>query len=898
MKSQDIILLHTPKRGYFGEVWAGLMLVFALCWSPSSALAKSASLMAIEVYGDSTGAAYLEIVDVLINTKSELRDCSSIQGTAVDKSAYGKMLKIPLSAGAVLERDPNGVLRYSATEGHTVCVVPDNVKFEHNAVLSLSDLADQAKLTGTPVAGASTAIPPIQKGVKVVFVATQDHELAEYLLAQRSASIAGWKNYLSKFASSLHSTQAKQELASLYVATGEASLHRYQSSAASASPAYKDLKDAQTQAGLALAVLPGQEQAVKLLAEVRKELTAIAGTAREELQAYNTALQSQTAGYVHLQNARRLSDALNGIDLGFQPVQPLLADVMKASNSFDATLRSAEASVVEKQMDNAIKTISPLISFSTEEPRIPAVIDAAYGYYLQLGKQSADSTDWTKAIEALNKAKKLKDTKEVEDALEDAHKQLTIAQDKAAVDKALAASKDYEAQHDILNAFETLYFLPPSQKALVADDLERLKNPYVQVAVKTAKTLQVAHGALGGLGDEIGVEEAYTYLQRAHELTNDDSYKDTMDVLAEELSKYFVARAKLYLAKPSGSGTELGWVYLEEALSYLRSNQEAHDTVTSAEPAHAMHSKLSLRVHFRDQTSLRQSSDFIGQLEDSVASNLEAPTIKAVRFTEATGGVEPDFQLAGDVLEHQTTATPTVASKESEYRAGTHEDPNEEWNKANRAFADASRNLQTDQSALQGAEAKGNKKEVTGLNAKIEKDRKAVSDAQTTVDSLPRTVTKDIVRPYNYTQRTIDVRNALKLQFRIGQTLSGQLGEPAVVAREDRKQHILIEDVKADDTKGMKPSGTMPDTQALQTALDNSAREDLIRDVKARVSDLPKVIYSEAMSKEQGENFDGAGEYYLRFLSCTSDDGSAERKHAKEFLVKNFNMDLDAGVLP
>jgi len=895
MKLQVIALRPSPTSGFLLKACAFAIVGLGLC--VPAAWAKPTPLIAIEVYDGPAGPAYLQLGDLLINGKAEMRDCTPFQAGAVDKSTYGKMQKVTLAAGMVLDRDSEGVLRYGASGTSPLCVVPDNVKFEHNASYSLSDLADQAKLTGTVLGGTATAIPPIQKGVKLVLVAAPDQELAEFLLALRSANIDAWLHYLSKYPTALHSADAKHDLAVLYVSAGQASLAQYRKSAGSASPSYKDLKDAKTQAEQALAVLPAQEQAAKLLANVRKELAALAQNGNNELDAYNKALKTKTAGYSHLQNAASLSETIAGIDPAFQPGQALIVSVTQALNTFDEALRSAESAVSQKQMDKAMEFISPLIPFSAEEPRVPAVLDAAYGYYFQLGRQFTDAADWDNAIKNLDKAAMVKDTTEVHDALDTAHKQLIIAQDKAAAAKALDKSKDYEGQHDNINAFEVLYFLPASQKALVGDDIERLKAAYIQSAANEAKQLQKAHGGLNGLADEIGIEEAHTYLQRAYELTQEDSYKDTMAILAEDLSKYFVERAKIYLDKPSGSGTELGWNYLDEALFYVPSNQSAHDEKVAAAAAHAMHSRLSLRVQFRDQTSLRdrESTGFIHQLEDAIITGLEAPTLKAVRFGETTGGVEPDFQLAGDVLEHQITETPTVTAKESKYRAGTHDEPNEEWNKANRAFEAAGRNLQTDQSALQGAESKGNKRDIKDLNAKITEDMKAVSDAQAIVDSVSRTLTTDVIRPYNYTQRTIDIKNAIRLQFRIGETLSGQMGEPVLVEKEDPRQYVLVEDVKADDTAGVKPSGTTPDTKELQTMLENSTRDLLIESAKKKVKELPHEIYSQAESKEKEENADGAAEAYLRFLSCTTEDGSAERKHAKEFLLKNFNMRPDAG---
>ena len=869
------------------------LAVLGLGWYAPAALAKQVSLTAIELYDGPSGPAYLQLGDVLINGKFEMRDCTPFQAAAVDKSTYGKMDKVALAPGGVLERGADGVLRYSTGQGQPVCLAPDNVKFDHNGSYTLSDLADRAILTGTPIAPSSVAaggLPPLKKGVKLVFVAAPNLDLAEFLRAQRAGDIAGWLNYLAKYPTSPHTTDAKLALALLYGSAGEASLNAYQKSEAAGSPSYGDLKDSKVQAYKAKAVYPGLDQTAKLLGEIRVKLTAIAENGRGELSAYQVALKAHAPGYIHLQNARKLSDAVNGIDPGFPAGQALAGDALQAGNAFDSALRSAESSVVAKQMDQALEFIAPFRAFASEEPRVAAVIDAAYGYYLQLGKQFGDAGDWPNAIKQYDKAVSAKDTSEAQDSLKEARKQLVVVENKAAAAKALASSQEYEQQKDTINAFEVLYNLPPSQQALVADDIQRLQAGYVQSAVRAAKDLQKAHDPIRGLADEIGIEKAYAYLERAFELSKVDSYQDTMVILGGDLSAYFVDQAKRYLDKPSGSGTELGWTYLEEALFYKPSNQAAHDAKVAASPAHAMHSKVSIRVQFRDQTSQRDSSGFIPQLEDAIITGLEAPTLKAVRFGETTGGVEPDFQLAGDVLQHQITETPTLEARESKYRAGTHDDPSEAWNKANRAYEAAMRQLTTDQSALGGAESKGKKHDIKEVNAKISADQKAIADAQLLADSLPRTVTSDVIRPYQYIRKSIDVKNTIKLQFRIGETLSGQMGVAVVVEKEDPKQYVMLEDVKADDTEGVKLGGTTPNTRELQTALENAARDELIQKVQLKVQELPRDVYDAGKSREQEENVDGAGEYYLRYLSCTTENGSAERRHAKEFLAEKFNM--------
>lgn len=492
------------------------LLVFGVCVSAS--FAKQPSLTVIELYDGPTGAAYLQLEDVLINGKSVFRDCTSFQTATVDKSAYAKMQKVTPSSGAVLERDNDGVLRYKTGEGQSLCLVPDNVKFDHNALYSLSDLADQATLTGVPTGSSGVAaadLPPLKKGVKLVFVTAPDPELAEFLRAQKAADTADWVSYLSKYPASSHASDANLALALLYVEAGEVSLGKYQKSMATMAPSFSDLNDSKSEVDRAQAVMPSLEQTVKLSDEIRKELTAIAEKGRGELNAYNVSFQARTPGYIHLQNARKLSEVLSGIDIDFPAGKALLEDAMTATNKFDRALTSAESSVEGKQMDIALEFVTPLRQFSNEEPRIEAVVDAVYAYDLQLAKQFAEAANWESAITQLKKTASVTDTAEVRDSLAEAGKKLVLAQDKAAAEKAQASSRQLELQHDSVGAFEVLYSLPSSQKALVADDIERLKNGYIQSAVQTAKELQKAHSPIRGLGDEIGIEKAYSYLQRA-----------------------------------------------------------------------------------------------------------------------------------------------------------------------------------------------------------------------------------------------------------------------------------------------------------------------------------------------------------------------------------------------
>jgi hypothetical protein len=903
---EEIMKSRSPLVAFLRQALCAASALFLVCLGLPGrpAQAKEAPLTAIEVYDGPAGAAYVQLTEVLINGKDEMRECPQCQSAPIDKSTYGKLSKLTLEIGGELEFGSDGILRYSLNNGPARIVLPFNVKFDHKGAYSDAELADQAILKATPVSAGSDAegaVPPLKKGVKLVFIAAPDADLGEYLRAQRAADVPGWQAYLSKYPASAHSSQAKLSLATLFVSAGQASLTAYEKSASTPEPSYSDLKIAKTRSEQAHALEPQSAPLIKLDAGIGQSLTAIVESARSQLTAYHVALNAASAGYAHLQNARKIDDIAGAIDPTFKPYLALLEDILRDANSIQSELRQAESARDAKQFDQALATIGPYLAFADEEPRIAAIINDDYNDHMAKGKEAEAVQKWDVAIAEYEKAGKIKASPDAADSLKQARQQLALVEEKGAIDKALESSAEFERAHDILRAYEVLENLPPAQKAKVSDDLNRLQPAYIESSSQAAKDLRQAHDPIRGLADEIGMEKAYKYLQHAYELSNNESYRDRMELLANTLSAYLLDRAKHYLEKPAGSGTELGWMYLTEALPYKASNLgDVRDTMVAASAAHAIRSKLSIRVQFRDQTSQRDSAGFAGQLENAIITGLEGSGIpvKVVRGGETTP-VEPDFQLTGDVIQHHMSVIPTVEAVDSKYRASEKEIPSEEWNKANRAYEKAELERQAAQASLQGAEeAKKGKKEIMDLNKSMQDALKRVEDAHVLLDSTPRTVTEDVIRPYTYTRRTIDLSGAIQLQFRVGDTFSGQMAELVPTTKEVHKQFVLLENVKPEDTTGIKAAGSQPDEGEFLTELESSALEALVMAVRKRVEELPQKIYAQATSRESDSDLDGAGESFLRFLNSVRGEDSNEQKHARQFLGEQFNMHPIASITP
>lgn len=871
--------------------------------SGSQAIAKEPSLAAIELFDGASGPAYVQLADVLINGKAELRTCSGAESGAVEKSAYNKFPKTGVGAGGVLERGADGVLRYSQGDGPAVCVVPDNIKFEHNASFTPAAMADSADLKARAVAagsdGSATA-QPLKKGVRLVFVAGPDVERAEYLLAQRIGNIPGWQNYLAKYPASPHTDAAKKVLAGLFIDAGNKALGSYQKSGS-----YSDLVGARAQMTLAHGILPNSEGEIKLSGGLAASLNTLVAKANSELEAYSAALKSASPGFVHLENAKAIIAGINQVDPVFMPAQKARDAAAQAANAYEVAVRSAEADIQAKQWDEAVKQIQPYKPFAGEQPRVAHVVDSAYGAYLQQGQQLEDAKDWQKAIDSLQNAVKVKDTSEAQEALKTARRELNDLQDHAAANIALEKSKMYELQHELILAYEVLTGLPDGQRLIVKDDIARLAPDYITAASQRAKEIAGAYPNIQGIGDERAVENAYAFLQRASDLSQDDAakqdFQNRIQNLGDELGTWFLQRAKHSLERPLGSGTELGWAYLKEAESYKAANLEAvRDQMKVAEPAHGMHSRLSIRVQFRDQTSQRQSEGFANQMESAIAAGLDTSgmPVKVIRSGDTVReGADPDFLIAGDVLEHHISAPPSVESIDSKYIAGVHEVPSEEWNKANRAVDSANEQLHTAQAVLQGVQTKGKKKEIEEAQRNAAAAQKNLDDARVKLDSIAKSRTEDIIRPYTYKKTTYNVLDRVVLQFRIDDTSNNQKGEPVQVTQEDKKQFVTLTEVNASDVNGVKAAGSVPETLELQTELENKAREELITKVHEKIIELPHKIYDVARQKEQDGYVEDAGEDFMRYLSVAPADQLEEREHAQKFLREQFNFQVFPGAV-
>jgi hypothetical protein len=510
---------------------------------------------------------------------------------------------------------------------------------------------------------------------------------------------------------------------------------------------------------------------------------------------------------------------------------------------------------------------------------------------VELGKKDAAKSDPQDEVAEFRKAAEVESTPEIGQLLQTAEQQFQQSTDEAAVTSASTMSAAAEEDKDYVKAYEVLDNLTPSQRKMVADRLNSLKDRYIQAASLMATDLQRTHSPIKGLSDEIGVQRAYDLVGRCYALTNDPSLQDRLTVLGQILSAYYLAQAKHYLDRPDGTGANVGWTYLAEALKYKGADADAvRDEMTRANAIHLLRSKLSISVRFRDQTSRREAVDFAQQLTDSLATGLESSNRNISVFRpNDTPAVHPNFALVGDVLQNTESNSIEKNAKTSTYRSGQQEIPNEAWNAANREYESANIALTTAQASLQGAIARGKKGQISDETNRVADATKKVLAARVKLDSLPKTYTQDVERPYTYTEQINHLKATVDLQFRIEEITGNAIVPPIAIRETQEKPFTILEGVKPDDTTGVHVAGEVPSETQFLERVEYSARDRLLKESKEKIISLPLLILQSADRKaSQGDN-DGAAELYMLYLDSTESQATPERRRAQKFLLDNYN---------
>jgi len=864
----------------------------------SSSGAKDAPAIAIVLFDAPGGAAYIQITSMTLNGKTDARVCDGV--SKFDKGAYDLLPHIQLYGATSLERRADGVLTLTVN-AKPVCVVPESVKFERNAQLTPAQAAEQAVLQGVPVSSSVNPadLPAFRPGVKVVFAAAPDAELADYLRAQRANSDKDWQAFLTRYPYSTRANEARNAMAEVHQQAAQVSFAEYQKLAAARKPDVALLRRASTEAQAANQAASGYRAAVALLEVISRELDALLEPDRAKLQAFHKALQDHTAGYSQLRAAKQHVELLWEVRTEYAPVLNLRGEIANEELKLETAVTGAESQKEARRYDDAFAALGPYAAFASEVPRIDAIVSAAYQYHFNQGRDLASQQNWEPATVEFRKAVAIRGgSQEAKTALSNAVAQLTLLRNQQEADRAIRQSNEYAGKSQFIEAYDTLADLPDAQRALVKPQLSALTRDYATAAARRAQRLQEIHIPVRGRADEDGVREAYDLLDRASSLSGDPAMTLKRDFLASKISAYYLEQAKRYLDRPLGSGAGMGWIYLEQAQRYGSNFSTVKDQMARYAPLYQRRARLSIGIVLRDQTSRRNSVGFADQLTDAIAAGLETSgvSVDLVRKPpEAPDMLQPNFLLVGEILEHRVVKNSSLESLSSKYRTGSREVPNPAWPQVNNDYQAAQQKLATAQQVLAYAQAHYKKQEViAAANDGAQQAQQRVDELRHKLETTSQTKVEAILEPYHYTKKTVDLTATIDLALRMNDQAGNPVEQAVKLHKDNHKSAVVLDNVKPEDSEGITNKSVEPDEVQFLTDLEIEARDALVKAVREKVSGLPVKILQEARKRAQRGDIDGSAEEYVLYLNATPVAASAEREEASKFLRDRFNVRVAA----
>lgn len=884
----------SPQFCLLQSVW--LFLALAL-----SSYAKDAPLSAIVLFNAPGGPAYVQVTGVTLNGKTELRVCDGV--ATLDKHSYDGLPRVPVKLASVLERTADGTLMLTMDGIKPICVLPNGIKFDKTPELTPAQAADQTVLFGIIAQSSAQAadIPALKPGIQINFVAAPDTELAEYLRAQRAQSAALWQDYLKRYPASVHSNQARHGLAAMLVQSAESTIAEYSRTASGEAPRLGLLRQARAYTSQAEA-LNGNHAADKVRQELHAQLDLLLEKNRRQLQSFTKAVAAHVSGYAHLVTAQKRNEQILEVEPDYAPSVALHNEISSEENKLDTILHNADSQMLAKLYDQALNTVEAYRGMAAELPQIANIIETAYRFHFSRAQQLSAQGSWEQAAEEFSAAIKIRpDIQETAAALKNAEAQAANAVNRRVVEQALADSRNYAQKNDFIAAYDTLANLPEPQRVLVTDQLDALKKDYAPAAARRAQKLQEVHLPIRGRADEEAMRQAYELLQRSGAISNDPAVRLKVDLLSDKIGAYYLDQARRYLQKPMASGVGLGWLYLREAQRYEPSLDAVKDEMARYQGAYQLRGRLSVGVVVRDQSSRREGQGFADQLGDAIANGLESSgqPVKVVRrYSDDPNAVQPDFVLVSEILQHRMVKNTNLETLPSKYRAGTREVKSEAWLSANQAYSQAQQDLSQAQRAVTDAQQRHNKKDLASATDGLTVAQQKADDLRKQLDALNPTRPEAVLEPYNYTKKTIDMTSVVELAFRLTDTSGNVIDTMPSIQREDHKTYVVLENVKPEDTEGVKSLNTPPDDVQFVSDLELQARDALVKAIGEKAAHLPEKILQQARQRSQQQDIDGAAAEYIVFLNSTPDNGSPERAEAAVFLREHYNLGVATSASP
>jgi hypothetical protein len=99
-----------------------------------------------------------------------------------------------------------------------------------------------------------------------------------------------------------------------------------------------------------------------------------------------------------------------------------------------------------------------------------------------------------------------------------------------------------------------------------------------------------------------------------------------------------------------------------------------------------------------------------------------------------------------------------------------------------------------------------------------------------------------------------------------------------------------LENVKPEDTDGVKAQGSVPDEIQFLTDVENNTRDTLIKAVTESAAKLPDKIFEKALKEMADGDNDGAAESFILYLNSMPVGENPNRQRGERFLLEQYNI--------
>lgn len=373
-----------------------------------------------------------------------------------------------------------------------------------------------------------------------------------------------------------------------------------------------------------------------------------------------------------------------------------------------------------------------------------------------------------------------------------------------------------------------------------------------------------------------------------------------LDVVDERISNYYVEQAQKQFAKPRGLGSGLGWMLLKEAQRFKPDLDAVRELMIRFGPQYDTRAKLSIAVRVRDHTSRRDSPGYADQVADTIAAGLDGaglPGVKVIARQDPGGDVTaepnaylPNITLTGDILDHRVDHKVSTEGMTSHYRSGRREVRNPAWSAAKEKYETLTQDLThardfqyVHASALKKKELAESERNIADLTQKADVAKKEMG-------AIPETLLEDVILPYNYTRRTVQLNAVVAVGFLVLDSESEGVRDAGTVKTEQPATFVVLDNVKPEDVDGVISAGNTPDEIQLLAEAEHNAQLTLVDEVIRKVRGLPAKLLDDARARAAHNDLEGAAERYILYLNSTPPAAAPEQAEAADFLQKQFNI--------